>query len=248
MKMTWHYTIREEYVALGLRGFELAIYAIIASYSQGGQGCYYGGLPFLAKVAGCHPDTARKIVAKLCDAGLLHKEQIVRPNGKYLAISLPGDRAKRPDGCGQNTRRGAGILPGSQEQTPYIEINNESTIVDSTKEYKDKAPAPQRFVKPSVDEVAQFCRERGNAVDAEAFVAFYESNGWKVGRNPMRDWRQAVITWEKRQREERRTQRRAQRQESIVESGIKVLDAINGTNYYEETYGKDYGEDYCKPF
>lgn len=248
MKMTWHYTIREEYVALGLRGFELAIYAIIASYSQGGQGCYYGGLPFLAKVAGCHPDTAQRIVKKLCDAGLLCKERIIREHGNYIAISIQGEPAKCREASRQNVGRPAGKMSIRSEATPYNSTNNESTIVDSTKEYKGKAPAPQRFVKPSVDDVAQFCRERGNAVDAEAFVAFYESNGWKVGRNPMRDWRQAVITWEKRQREERRTQRMAQRQESIVESGIKVLDAINGTNYYEETYGKDYGEDYCKPF
>lgn len=248
MKMTWDYTIREEYLALGLRGFELAIYAIIASYAKGGHGCYYGGLPYLAKMAGCHKDTAFRIVKKLAAAGLIVKEQIVRNNGKYDALTIPVESAKCRQGNRQNVDKGIGKMSTRSEAVPYNSINNESTIVDSTKEYKGKAPAPQRFVKPSVDEVAQFCRERGNAVDAEAFVAFYESNGWKVGRNPMRDWRQAVITWEKRQREERRTQRRAQRQESIVESGIKVLDAINGTNYYEETYGKDYGEDYCKPF
>ena len=236
MKMTWHYTIREEYLALGLRGFELTIYAIIASYSQGGQGCYFGGLPYLAKVAGCHPDTARKIVTKLCEAGLLHKEQIIRPNGKYLAISLPQERAKRPDGCGRNTRMGAGEIPASSEPSPYM-INNESTIVDSTKEYNGKAPAPQRFVKPSVDEVAQYCRDRNNTVDAEAFVAFYESNGWKVGRNPMRDWRQAVITWEKRQREERRTQRRERKEESVFEHNMRAMDQMFGTTYHKDIYG-----------
>lgn len=242
MKMTWHYTIREEYLALGLRGFELTIYAIIASYSQGGQGCYLGGLPYLAKVAGCHPDTARKIVTKLCDAGLLHKEQIIRPNGKYLAISMPEERAKCPEGCGQNTRRGAGILPGSQEPTPYIGINNVSTDVDTTKEYKGKAPAPQRFVKPSLDEVAQYCRDRNNTVDAEAFVAFYESNGWKVGRNPMRDWRQAVITWEKRQHEERKAQRRERKEESVFEHNMRVLDNLTGSNYHEQIYGQQADE------
>lgn len=237
MKMTWHYTIREEYLALGLRGFELTIYAIIASYSQGGQGCYLGGLDYLAKMAGCHKDTARKIVTKLCEAGLLHKEQIIRHNGKYLAISLPEERAKRPDGCGRNTRMGAGEIPASSEPSHYIKINNESTIVDSTKEYKGKAPAPQRFVKPSVDEVAQYCRDRNNTVDAEAFVAFYESNGWKVGRNPMRDWRQAVITWEKRQHEERKAQRRERKEESVFEHNMRAMDQMFGTTYHKDIYG-----------
>lgn len=53
------------------------------------------------------------------------------------------------------------------------------------------------FVKPKLEEVASYCKERGNYVDAEAFVDFYESNGWKVGRNPMKDWKAAVRTWER---------------------------------------------------
>ena len=54
------------------------------------------------------------------------------------------------------------------------------------------------FTKPSVEEVRAYCFERGNLVDAEAFVAFYESKGWKIGSTSMKNWRMAVITWEKR--------------------------------------------------
>ena len=53
------------------------------------------------------------------------------------------------------------------------------------------------FVKPTVEEVAAYCKERNNGIDAEAFVAHYESNGWMVGKNPMKNWRMSVITWEK---------------------------------------------------
>lgn len=56
----------------------------------------------------------------------------------------------------------------------------------------------KRFARPSVEEVRAYCAERGNAVNAEAFVDFYESKGWKVGNSPMKDWRAAVRTWEKR--------------------------------------------------
>ena len=62
-----------------------------------------------------------------------------------------------------------------------------------------------KFEKPTVEEVAAYCAERGNDVDPEAFVAFYDSNGWRVGKNPMRDWKGAVRTWEQRRREEART-------------------------------------------
>lgn len=50
---------------------------------------------------------------------------------------------------------------------------------------------------PSVEQVREYCRERANAVDAERFVAYYTANGWRVGKNPMRDWRAAVRTWER---------------------------------------------------
>lgn len=62
----------------------------------------------------------------------------------------------------------------------------------------DKPPRAPRFTPPTVEEVAAYCRERGNGVDAEHFVDFYASNGWKVGKNSMKDWRAAVRTWEKR--------------------------------------------------
>lgn len=68
-----------------------------------------------------------------------------------------------------------------------------SAPVATTPESKAK-----RFTRPSVEEVRAYCEERGNGVSAEAFVDFYESKGWKVGNSPMKDWRAAVRTWEKR--------------------------------------------------
>jgi hypothetical protein len=53
------------------------------------------------------------------------------------------------------------------------------------------------FVRPSLEEVKTYCQERGNTVDAQKFLDHYQSNGWKVGRNPMKDWKAAVRTWEK---------------------------------------------------
>ncbi len=57
--------------------------------------------------------------------------------------------------------------------------------------------ANTKFVKPTVEEVSAYCLERKNSVDPERFFAHYESNGWRVGKNPMKDWRGAVRTWEK---------------------------------------------------
>ena len=53
------------------------------------------------------------------------------------------------------------------------------------------------FQKPSPQAVKDYCRERGNRVDADKWFAYYESNGWRVGKNPMKNWKAAVHTWEK---------------------------------------------------
>ena len=55
------------------------------------------------------------------------------------------------------------------------------------------------FVKPTVDEVYAYIREKGYAFDASQFIAYYDANGWKVGRNPMKDWKAACVTWQKRE-------------------------------------------------
>lgn len=60
----------------------------------------------------------------------------------------------------------------------------------------ERVRAP-RFTPPTLQEISDYCRERGNGIDPEKFRAYYESNGWKVGRNPMKSWKAAVTTWEK---------------------------------------------------
>ena len=59
---------------------------------------------------------------------------------------------------------------------------------------------PHRFVQPTVDEVRSYCQERGNDVDPDRFVDFYAAKGWKIGNQPMKDWKAAVRTWEKREK------------------------------------------------
>ena len=62
----------------------------------------------------------------------------------------------------------------------------------------EKQPKEKKvFQKPSLEEIQAYCQERHNNVDAEKFISHYEANGWKVGKNSMKDWRAAVITWEK---------------------------------------------------
>jgi len=61
---------------------------------------------------------------------------------------------------------------------------------------KDKGVVGGRE-RPTLSQVAAYCKERNNNVDPERWLAHYESNGWRVGRNPMKDWKAAIRTWEK---------------------------------------------------
>jgi hypothetical protein len=79
-------------------------------------------------------------------------------------------------------------------QAVYVNVSD-----NVIKEKIDKKESPKKtFVKPTVDEVRTYCRERRNNVNAENFINFYESKGWKVGNTPMKDWKACVRTWEQR--------------------------------------------------
>ena len=61
---------------------------------------------------------------------------------------------------------------------------------------KDILSLEQNFIKPTIEEIQEYCKERNNNVDAERFYNFYESKGWMVGKNKMKDWKSAVRNWE----------------------------------------------------
>lgn len=82
------------------------------------------------------------------------------------------------------------------EANQAVNVNEDGNVNGNVNGIKRK-----RFSPPSVDEVAEYCTERGNHVDAERFVDFYTANGWTQGRGkPIKDWRACVRTWERSDR------------------------------------------------
>lgn len=67
----------------------------------------------------------------------------------------------------------------------------------------------KKFTPPTIEEVEAYCKERNNTVDAETFINFYESKGWYVGKNKMKDWKACVRTWE-RNRDNKKTEKKNQ--------------------------------------
>ena len=96
-------------------------------------------------------------------------------------------------------------LSASSTPNKQTETDTESETETETEKVKEKIvkkeSSVKRFVKPTLSEVKEYCESRHNGLDAEAFIAYYESVGWKVNTKPMRDWKAAVITWEKRRQQ-----------------------------------------------
>ncbi len=80
----------------------------------------------------------------------------------------------------------------SDEAKGQAKSNSNSKKKDIPKGISKKAP---KFSPPSLEEVKAFASEHGLAVDAQRFIDYYESNGWRVGRNPMKDWQAALRNW-----------------------------------------------------
>lgn len=107
--------------------------------------------------------------------------------------------------------------PNGNQMAPQYSIGKLSTVKSSTGEDStegvaeaingpSKPKTTKRFIPPTVEQVEEYCQERGNSVDPQRFVDYYQSNGWKVGKNPMKDWRAAVRTWEQNRKESPKTQ------------------------------------------
>ena len=102
---------------------------------------------------------------------------------------------------------------GSDTEVTTLEQSNNSnkeTIIKKKEEFTNvnsKKEKP-RFVPPTVEEVREYCDSRYSIVDPEAFVAFYESKNWMVGKNKMSSWKSAIVTWEKKEQERRNNQQK----------------------------------------
>lgn len=85
--------------------------------------------------------------------------------------------------------------PSKTEQSAQVKVkdNNPPTPLQGD----EGVSVSKRFVPPTPEEVNAYCRERNNGIDGSEFCDFYTSKGWKVGKNPMKDWEAAVRTWER---------------------------------------------------
>ena len=81
--------------------------------------------------------------------------------------------------------------------------NNDQLISEEEKKEKSSARKERtQFVPPTLEEVQDYEAQKGYTFSAEKFWGYYESNGWRVGKNPMKSWHGACVTWQGKQNEE----------------------------------------------
>lgn len=85
---------------------------------------------------------------------------------------------------------------GVENQVQY-NINNKINNNKYINNIKEKS-IKRKFEKPTIEQIQEYCIERNNGINAEAFYDFYESKNWYVGKNKMSDWKACVRTWERR--------------------------------------------------
>lgn len=103
--------------------------------------------------------------------------------------------------------------PNGNQMAPQVSIGKDSIVEDSIDKdsinikEKDitnvisKKKNSSKFIPPTFEEVTEYCSARNNTVNPQAFIDFYESKGWMIGKNKMKDWKAAVRTWERTQKE-----------------------------------------------
>src|SRR5262245_34366233 len=148
------------------------------------------------------PGDAEVICEGLVNSGFLDR----LPDGSlqvhdFLEHAPPYVRRHVKSGLPETSRRLAVGLPvvNHRVATGWKEKRREEKRREERRIRKINPPTPPYFKKPTVDEIAAYCAERKNGIDAERFFDHYESNGWKVGKSAMKDWRAAVRNWERNQ-------------------------------------------------
>ena len=113
--------------------------------------------------------------------------------------SLGGRPSKKPMVSEEELNKKPMVSEKQSNEKPNANAN---VNVNANEKEKSKEKKASRFTPPTKEEVSAYCKERNNHVNADQFVDFYTAKGWTVGKNPMKDWKAAVRTWEQREKGE----------------------------------------------
>jgi stress-induced morphogen len=194
---------------LNLKGNELLIYAIIYGFSQDGNSYFYGSLQYLENWTNSTRQGVLKALKKLQEKGLIEKKDCYENNVKkcFYRVVNKVDQSTKFTGGSQLSLQGVSTkFTGGSQLSLHNNIyntldNNLIDNIDMGNSEKSELPKTKKksetFKKPAVEEIESYCKERKNNIDAQYFYDYYESKGWMIGKNKMKDWKASVRTWER---------------------------------------------------
>lgn len=166
----------------------------------------------IQKMCGASDDDFKLLIAKsfiiLFDSGIIVIKHWKMHNYIQADRYRPTDYVEEKSMLGIKSNK-AYTLDVSKMDTECIQngyigkdsIGKVSKDKDSIGE-SSRGEKAKRFYPPTLDEVKQYCEERNNNIDPMAFIDFYSSKGWMIGKNRMKDWKAAVRTWERKRKEQ----------------------------------------------
>jgi hypothetical protein len=116
----------------------------------------------------------------------------------YTVYERPQDPKKQ--GVENQGVENQGVDFQGVENPHQLNTNKSNTKESNTEESRTNGYG--RMPKPTLEEVKAYCAERKNSVDPQRFIDYYSANGWRVGKNPMKDWKAAVRTWERNEQKD----------------------------------------------
>ena len=185
---------------LGLKGNELLAYALIYGFSQDGETWFTGSSKYIAEWLNIDRRNVLAVLQKLVNKGLLIKNEKIINGVKLCNYKAVIGSDETSQGMMNHHRGYDETSQGGGDETSHhnTSIDNiEDNIYIHAKQNHLDFQVEKRFTKPTLEQVKQYCIERNNNVDCDRFVNYYESNGWKVGKSPMKDWKAAVRNWER---------------------------------------------------
>lgn len=143
---------------------------------------------------------------------LSDKRKASRENGKKGGRPKKQDgtqeteaNPEKPNGCEKNPENPVGFFESQKRQDKDKEKEKDKEKdkdKDNSKGAQSAPSSPRRFRPPSLEDVANYCKERENSVNPERFFDYYAAQGWVLSNgNKMKDWKAAVRTWEKKRKE-----------------------------------------------
>ena len=137
----------------------------------------------IARRVNLSADLVQEMIAFMADLGLFEIDR-----GVVRCLKL----ATRSDEYTAKLLRRQALSGESPDNVP-----TKSPLLEQNRiEEKSKRGKTSRFVPPTLDEVREYCTERGNGIDPAKFVAHYEANGWMRGKTKLKNWKAAVRYWE----------------------------------------------------